>query len=242
MTRLLTAYPGIALALLFALVCVLLFVVGRLHRVLPRESRLERLSLRFSGAAQAVIVLWGLLWAVPLTYPLDPVISRWLTVAVFLTALWSIRNPLTNWIDGMILRGEGTLQAGDRIGFDAGQGRILRLGLRSAEVEAEDGRLLRLPYTALMRGAIEVHPKPTATRSHSFSVVTPHPTDAGEQMRRMVSAAVLSPWSSAAPAPSVRLLDQQEDGARFEVTVYPVSVADASKVEKAVRQTASTPT
>jgi small-conductance mechanosensitive channel len=55
----------------------------------------------------------------------------------------------------------------------------------------------------------------------------------------MTAAALLSPWSSAQPAPSVRLLDQSADGLRFEVTVYPVDPVAVAKIEDAVRASVS---
>ncbi|MDH3208511.1 MAG: hypothetical protein OEO79_18065, partial [Gemmatimonadota bacterium] len=52
---------------------------------------------------------------------------------------------------------------------------------------------------------------------------------------RMATEALLSPWSSAQPPPSVRLLERGEGVMRFEVTVYPIDPAFVSKIESAVR-------
>jgi small-conductance mechanosensitive channel len=148
---------------------------------------------------------------------------------------WSTRRALSDWASGVTLRSEGTLREGARIGVREGRGRIRRLGLRSAEVEVEDGRVLRLPYTTLAEGSIEVSSEEVAARSHTFVVQVAGSPDAGELSERMVSGALLSPWSSAQPAPSVRLLDQGPSGLRFEVTVYPIDPTFVAKVEDAVR-------
>jgi small-conductance mechanosensitive channel len=234
----LLSHPAVTLALLLALVGTVLFAVTRLHQVLPRGSRVEAWMLRWTGAAQALVVLLGLLAAVSLAYPSEPGLGRWLTAAVLLIALWSMRHALSDWASGLVLRAEGTLRVGARIGVDGARSRILRLGLRSAEVETESGRLLRLPYGTLAQGTVEVSPEETVSRSHTFSVEAPG-GDAGEQIPRIVAAAVLSPWSAAQPTPTVRLIDESAEGARFEVTVYPVAPSEARKVEEAVRAAVS---
>jgi len=83
--------------------------------------------------------------------------------------------------------------------------------------------------------AIEVSPEEVAARSHTFTVDPPGAGDAADLGARMTAGALLSAWSSAQLAPSVRLLDRGEGGLRFEITVYPVDPAFASKVEGAVR-------
>lgn len=227
--------PGFTLVLLLALVLSLIVVIGRLDRVVPRGSRLEAWVQRWAATGQALVVVSGLLWAIQVVYRDDLSTWRWLTLGVFIAAFWASRRSLSDWANGVMLRSEGTLRLGGRIGVEVGRGRIRRLGLRSAEIEAEDGRVLRLPYTDLAETAIEISPEEVAARSHTFSVDVAGSTDAAELSVRMTTGALLSPWSSAQPPPSVRLLDQDDAGLRFEVTVYPVDPLFVSKVEGAVR-------
>lgn len=227
--------PGVTLVLLLALVIVLLLAIDRLDRLVPRGSALEAGVQRWAATGQALVVVAAALWAIRVAFPNDTSTWRWLTLGVFAVAAWASRRSLSDWANGVMLRSEGTLRSGRRIGVAVGRGRIRRLGLRSAEVEAEDGRVLRLPYTGLAEAAIEISPEETAVRSHTFFVDVSGPADAAELAGRMAAGALLSPWSSTQPAPGVRLVEQGADGLRFEVIVYPVDPAAVSKVEGAVR-------
>ncbi len=227
--------PGVTLILLIASVVAVLLAIDRVDRVIPRGSRLEGWVERWAPTAQALVVVGAVLWAIHMALPDDTSTWRWLTLGVFLVAAWASRRTLSDWANGVVLKSEGTLRSGRLIGVAVGRGRIRRLGLRSAEVEAEDGRVLRLPYTGLAEAMIEVSPEETVARSHTFFVEVSGPADAAELARRMTAGALLSAWSSTQPAPSVRLLDQGLDGLRFEVTVYPVDPAAVSKVEGVVR-------
>lgn len=233
--------PRVTLVLLLASVVVLLVAIDRIDHFVPRGSRLEGWAQRWAATAQAVVVAAAVLWAIHLALPDDTPTWRWLTLGVFGVTAWASRRSLSDWANGVVLRAEGTLRSGRLIGVAAGRGRIRHLGLRSAEVEAEDGRVLRLPYTGLAESAIEISPEETATRSHTFFVELSGPADAAEAARRMAGGALLSPWSSAQPAPAVRLVEQDAERLRFEVTVYPVDPAAVAKVEEAVRTSVAHP-
>jgi small-conductance mechanosensitive channel len=226
---------GVTLVLVLALASVLVLAMDRVDRVVPRGSRLEAWVQRWAATGQALVVLASTLWIVEILFRADTQTWRWLTTGVLVVAAWASRRSLTDWASGVMLKSEGTLRPGGRIGVDAGRGRIRRLGLRSAEVEVEDGRVLRLPYTGLAAAAIEITPEETAARSHTFTVHVATLGDAAELSERMTTGALLSAWSSAQPTPTVRLLARGDEGLRFEVTVYPVDPAFASKVEEAVR-------
>lgn len=221
-------------ALLIVVVAIVV-VIDRLQDVVPRGSRLEGWAQRWSSAVQALAVVGGLLVAVAVVYGSDVTTWRWLTVGLFVAVGWSARRALSDWANGITLRSEGTLRAGGRIGLGTERGRIRRLGLRSAEVEAEDGRVLRLPYTRLAEADLEVGVDEDAGRSHTFTVDVDGDVEVAEMSDRMTAGALLSPWSSSAPAPHVRVVDRGAAGARFEVTVYPVDPAFVANVEEAVR-------
>jgi hypothetical protein len=226
---------GVAVVLVLALAVIVVLGMGRADRVVPRGSRLESWVHRWTPTAQGLVVLGAIVWAIHIAFGDDASMWRWLTMGVFAAAAWSSRRSLSDWASGVFLRSEGTLRPGARIGVGVERGRIRHLGLRSVEVEVEDGRVLRLPYTSLAEAAVEVSPEEIAARSHTFTVDVPADSDTGEISSRLAAAALLSPWSSSQPGPSVRLLGESEGALRFEVTVYPVDPAFVSKVESAVR-------
>jgi hypothetical protein len=234
--------PGVTLVLLVAGVVVVLLAIARMDRLVPKGSRLEGWTQRWAPTAQALVVVGAVLWAVHMAFPHDQSTWRWLTVGVLGVAAWASRRGLSDWANGVMLKSEGTLRAGGVIGVAIGRGRIRHLGLRSAEVEAEDGRLLRLPYSGLAEATIEVSPDRTVARSHTFFVDVSGPADAADLARRMVTGALLSAWSLIEPAPDVRLLEEGPEGLRFEVTVYPIDPAAVSKVERSVRASAESQT
>lgn len=233
--------PGFALIGVVVWVVVLVLVIGRLDRVLPRNSKVEGWVRRWASAGQSLAVVGGLIAAIRVLFETDVVTWRWLTLGVVAATAWASRRALSDWANGIALRTEGTLRVGGRIAVGKGRGRIRRLGLRSAEVEAEDGRVMRLPYTGLAEVNIEISSEEVAARSHTFAVDIAGVADASELRERLVSGALLSPWSSAEPVPTARVLEQTDGRVRVEVTVYPVDAAFASRVEDAVRASVETP-
>lgn len=232
----LVEHPLVAVVALVAWVAFLVFAIQRADRIMPRGSRLEAGIQQWAAAAQAVVIVAGALVAVLILFGNDTTTWRWFTMGILIALGWSARHALSDWANGVALRSEGTLRIGTRIGVGSGRGRIRQLGLRSAEVEAEDGRLLRLPFTTLAKANIEIRPEEVSARSHTFTIRLAGTRDASEVAERIASAALLSPWSSAEPAPTVRLVEADERSARFEVTVYPVDPTFASNVESSVRE------
>lgn len=228
-------HPAVAVALVVLAVALALVIVGRIPYLLPKGGRLERWSLRWVLALQVLIVVLGALGAVHFAYRGDAVTWRVLTAGVFAAVFWSVRHSLTDIASGLALRAEGSLAVSEGIGTGGDRGRVLRMGLRSVEIETDDGRLVRLPYGTLSRNSIETTSEDGSTRSMTFVVelkddVDPMPIVEGMRLR-----ALLSPWSSAHREPVARLI--QADGAsRVEVTVFPVDLEHAGRIEAAVRE------
>jgi len=235
MERILSS-PGVVMVFLLASTGLVFLAVGRLDRLLPRGSLVETWVQRWSGAGQALTIGIAALLGIHVVYGGDALVWRWLTVGVFAAILWSVRQALSDWGNGVVLRSEGTVRQGARVGLDTASGRIRRLGMRSAELETEDGRFLRIPYTALTGAILEAGAEEKGVRAHTFSLEVPDDGEAGDLMRAVVTEALMSPWCSAHPAPTARLVERQEGRLRFEVTVHPIDSSNASMVEKAVRQ------
>jgi len=228
-------HPATLLAGLILAMAIAFVAVGRIHRILPQGGRLERWAFQWAVTAQALIVALGSLTAVYLVYRGDPFAWRSLTLAVFLAALWSLRHALSDYGSGLVLRAEGTLRMGERVGAGTARGRIVGLGLRSAEVEAEDDGVLRIPYSALATTSIETSSADAVTRSVTFGIDVPKDSDPGGLIQELANRALLSPWSSAQRVPSVRVVQGDQERMRIEVTVFPVDPVDAAKIEAAVR-------
>lgn len=226
---------GFVIFALGAWTIALVFAIGRLDRIVPRGSRAEDWVRRWMAAGQSLVLVGAVLSVILVLFKTDTTTWRWLTVGVLLVVAWASRRALSDWVNGVTLRTEGTLRVGGRIAVGKGRGRIRRLGLRSAEVEAEDGRVLRLPYTGLAEVNIEISSEEVAARSHTFSIEADE-ADGAELKARLITGALLSSWSSAQPLPTVRMLEPTDGRARVEVTVYPVDPASGGKVEEAVRQ------
>lgn len=228
--------PIVAVLLVALLVAVSLFAVGRLPSLLPRGGRLERWSIRWVLVLQVLIAVMGALGVVHLVYRGDAVSWRFLTVGVFAAVAWAMRHSLTDIASGLTLRAEGTLGVGEGIGTRDVRGRVLRLGLRSVEIETGDGRLVRMPYSTLSRSSVETTSEEGAVRSMTFSVGLGADDDPVEVIEGMRRRALLSPWSSSQRAPVARLVEDAGTGTRVEMTVFPVDLEQAAKIEAAVRE------
>lgn len=199
------------------------------------------------GPSRSLFVRWlvpatDLLIALTATVVLVAIVARRadrteaLLGALILAALaWTFRATAEDFASGIVLRMEGLIDPGEWIGLDDTGGRIRAVGMRSLELETESGRRLRIPYTRIARSRIEQSVKGAGARAQTFRITMSRAVPLARILEEIPRYALLSPWSSAARPPEVRLVGETPTEFVLEVTVYAVDPAFVSEIEAAVR-------
>lgn len=155
-----------------------------------------------------------------------------LVVGTFVLASWFAVRDL---ISGAILRAEDTYEPGEWLRVGDKSGRIRHVGARSIELELEDGRRLRIPYSMLAESTIaKSEPEGSAT-AHSFNLDVPRTSSVAEVKASVERAALRSMWSSTVRVPRVETGTMTDDSVRLNITVYALHPDYDLEVENAVR-------
>jgi hypothetical protein len=219
---------------------IALYAFAPMARRVVGALRLKRLwkrrLLKLIPAGQ--IIGWSIygIWLIKSLVGTDGVTPNVIAVGTVLgvitVASWfAVRDIL----GGAILRAEDVYEPGEWLRVGDSAGRIRKVGTRSLEMEMENGRRLRVPYSLLAGAAIvKAEPIGSAT-AHSFRIRAPRTASVPELKALIQRAALLSTWSSAARRPRVETTTPTTDAVELDITVYAIHPDYDLAVENAVR-------
>lgn len=165
--------------------------------------------------------------------------TAWVGIAwagLALAFAWTARRAIEDFVTGALLRMEGGVERGRRIGVAGASGRIARLGYRSLEIEADDGSTLRLPWRKVAGDAIRLREGASASRSHSFTITVPRTRPIERVLDELPAAALVSPWASTTRLPEVRLKAETDQSYVLEVTAHALDARFAPQIEADIRK------
>ena len=156
--------------------------------------------------------------------------------ALFLLLIWIGRSVFGDFVTGVFVRMEGTIEPGRRMAVGGVEGRVSRLGYRSVAVEADDGSTFRVPWRTIAAEAVRLGEAGAAVRSHSFTLAVPRSRPIERVLEDIPAAALTSPWASTTIMPEVRLLSETEESYVLRVTAHALDARFAPQIEAAIRE------
>lgn len=143
--NLMNSIPNIVAAILILVISIYGGVLlGRiLRRVLERNKAEPGITHLLSKTLQWTFIILGTITA----------IQRFFNVTAFLTGLgiigftigFAMQNIMQNFVSGVILLVQNPFRVGHNVGIAGFDGTVLKIGLRTTEIKALDGRIVFLP-------------------------------------------------------------------------------------------------
>jgi len=204
---------ALALVLGAAGALVLAGVARRSRRTLRRGLLSSSLAALETLARGAVALAGVALIAQVVPRALTPVLP-WAIVAGAVAVGWSLREALLDIVAWIQLSSEGRMTRGRWLVTDAGQGRVVRIGLRATWLDDGCGTLLAVPNRCLTRDAVA-----TDEARWPMVEVSVHLPDIGDERARSAiqEAVLLCPW--VAPVPDLTVAGDPMGGSRWTVRV-----------------------
>ncbi len=225
--------------LVFILGGLLLFFFFRLMRRISR-SIMQKRSLK-KGSMTVLplteLVLWiaYAFWGVYVLFGgqpyLDLVVGAMVVILLVAIAWFVFRDFLA----GVLLKAEKSLECGQMIRTPYGEGRIMQVGGLSLEIINDAGEVVRIPYARLSSELFILLPADDDSLPHHLQL----PLPAGRQpdnYQRMVEKQLMdSPWIIP-PEPVVKIIQTTDDQQRLQVTFYASSALYALKVKEKLKK------
>jgi small-conductance mechanosensitive channel len=150
-----------------------------------------------------------------------PTLGETVARAVLLLVVIVIALPvLHDLFAGLALALEGRHQIGDDVRVEAHEGRIVRFGMRSVVLRDRDGTETTLPYRRFAAGEIVRLNLARQDAPCQFEIAVPPDFDLDIGMRRLLEAALLSPYAAPGRRPEVFAVADAQGGMRLRVRAY----------------------
>jgi len=156
--------------------------------------------------------------------------------ALFLLLIWIGRSVFSDFVTGVFVRMEGTIEPGRRLAVGDTEGKVAKLGFRSVAVESDDGSSFRVPWGTIAGESIRLGEAGAAVRSHTFTIAIPRDRPIERVLQEIPAAALTSPWASTTQMPEVRLQSETNQSYVLRVTAHALDARFAPQIEAAIRE------
>jgi small-conductance mechanosensitive channel len=160
-------------------------------------------------------------WLIGLRLLEAPTLGETAARAVLLLIVIVVALPiLHDLFSGLAIAIEGRHQIGDDVRIDAHEGRIVSFGLRSVVLRDRDGTETTLPYRRFAASEIVRLNLARQDAPCQFEVAVPPDIDLEAGTRRLLEAAMLSPYAAPGRRPEVFAVADARGGMRLRVRAY----------------------
>jgi len=158
-----------------------------------------------------------------------------MVVVLLLAIAWFV---FRDFMAGVLLKAEKSLEPGQTIKTSFASGIIKRMGSRFMELQNEEGELVRIPYGRLSNELFILPPDDEDNMPHHLEI--PLPDEASpEQSRDKVKKLIMSmPWI-VGPTPEIKLSRSAEGNYTLRVVFYTHIRSQAVQVEEKLQQALS---
>jgi len=139
---------GVVVALLSTYVAARIVprILAKIFEKTPFPEKIERAIVRVS---KYVICVIGLLIVISiLGVDLTPIIIGLGASGIAIS--FAMRDIIQNFVSGIIVQGDKHFRKGDRIKIRGHEGRVLKIGIRTTRIEADNGDTIFIPNSLFM--------------------------------------------------------------------------------------------
>jgi small-conductance mechanosensitive channel len=231
MTTLGTLGAAAAVVVGFILVLIAMRLLRWTVAVLPLNSSQRSAAGRWVPAAQLLVGIAGFVIVTVIVFGRTPALAVAAVAALLVggAAWFAIRDVVA----GVVLRTEHGLAPGHVVRTDDVAGRIHAVGARSVEIEGQDGRRVRVPYTRLGASPISVAPARESGGALTFTVTLLRRAGR-DDIARIRAASMHAFFASARREPHIRVVAENAQTRTYDVTIYAADPAFLPAIEEAV--------
>ncbi len=212
---------------LFAGFWILKILIRRLPIKRVYKIRLNRILPIMEGLA----ILGFLLWGVQLLVENEFWNSIGLLVISLIALLMISWFLARDFLAGIILKSDGSLNLNDWIKIKDIKGKVISLGYRSMIMETEVGETVNIPY-AKISNEVSIRPNPSEKiKSHAFKLSLSKNGNYSQTEKLLRSTILNAPWSSVKKMPQIKLIEETETQFNLEVIIYSMRMAYFHKIK-----------
>lgn len=223
----------------FIILGLIIFLVYRLAAfVLPRlftEKRYKNLIKILLPGIETVSWFLFISWYIIRFSAAGQWYALVLVALLLILAFWLSRFYIRDLIAGMIFRLSGKFKEGDRMQSGEIEGRIIKMGNLTLELEGPDGNLIFTPYSVLSEAVKIKTESSEQITGHAFRITCDTKKPVNEKMDEIQAYILTLPWVSLKKQTQIKLINQDAEKYNFEISIYLIDKAFAQNAEKLIR-------
>jgi hypothetical protein len=217
---------GIVLFALFRLIHFILQYIGM-------ERRQSELIFNILPVAELICWIIWLLWSIQYFYSYGQLILVFPVILLIMIVLFLSWYALKDLTAGIIFKTGKIHQLNDQISVAGISGRISAWGLRTLELEDNNGQMISIPYSRMLGNIISRSYPSQTLLSHNFNlrIKKTRNFDVSAFEMELRHVILTLPWSSQTKEPRINVLEDTEASMAYNITIYSLDETYLKKTE-----------
>ena len=195
-------------------------LLARAGKVLFRRKTVRNWTLALLPFAELLIWTGYAFWGISILFGGFVYYDLILGVAAVLLLLAFAWFVFRDFLAGVLLKAEKSLEPGRFIKAPFAEGYIRSLGARSLVLVNERGEIVRIPYSRVNKEMFVLPPENDESLPHHLKLPLPPATRDPEAYKRMAEKELMAmPWITGS-SPSVDIVEEEDGSYRLHLTFY----------------------
>ncbi len=213
-------------------------LLARAGRALIRRKAVRSRILALLPFVELLIWIVYAFWGISILFGGFVYYDLILGVAAVLLLLAFAWFVFRDFLAGVLLKAEKSLEPGRFIKAPFAEGHIRSLGARSLVLVNEKGEVVRIPYSRINKEMFVLPPENDESLPHHLKLTIPATRDP-EAYKRMAEKELMAmPWITGS-SPSVNIVEEEDGSYRLHLTFYTHIRSQGALVGEKIRKTLS---
>lgn len=204
---------------------------SRLIRLAPVKKTFHKTLLRSFPVIEFVLWIIFSFWASSMVFgeqAFFPFMQTSIVILLLIVLGWFL---LRDFFAGIVLKTENAFELNEVIKTKFVEGKLIKLGSRSLELETENGQLVRIPYSRLSNEPIVRMPRGNNFIGHEMALDIPKNAPLSQIQDQLRMFILAQPWVSVSKEPVIKLIDETPDLFHFKIQFFIISDRHAPQME-----------
>lgn len=214
----------------------LLRLSGRLIRLAPLKKSMHKTLLRSFPVLEFVSWVIYAFWASSMIFgdkAFFPTLQTAIIIMLLLALGWFL---LRDFIAGIVLKTENAFELNENIKTSFAEGRLVKLGNRSLEIESDTGERIRLPYSRLSNELIVRMPRGGNFLSHEMLLKVSKSIPQSSVQEQLRVFILSQPWTAIQREPVIKVAAEEEQDTTYKIQFFTFSPKHASIMEDQINK------
>lgn len=200
-----------------------------------KNKKYKMLFIRYLPIIEFLVWLLFSIWVFKNLLEKNQYFALVMFVVMLTIAIFSVKIFLKDYIAGIIVKADNSINLGNLITISGFSGIINKFNYRTLELELDNKKLIKIPYTKILNSDFIKEEKSNVNNEYKFEITTSKNKNIEELVSSIKQTIILLPWSSNTKDAVVEVVNETNNTYNLAITIFTHKKEMYYKIEKYIK-------